>query len=82
QLLNKQYENALTSFDEAIDKDSDMALAHYCSAIASARLGKEAQGLDHLKNAVSADPTLKDKALSDLEFSKYASTDQFRDALK
>ncbi|MEM7551546.1 MAG: tetratricopeptide repeat protein, partial [Bacteroidota bacterium] len=46
QLLNKQYENALTSFDEAIDKDSDMALAHYCSAIASARLGKEAQGLD------------------------------------
>ena len=39
QLLNKDYQNALTSFKEASAKNTNMGLAYYGAAIASARLG-------------------------------------------
>jgi len=76
------YQNALTSFNEAIAKNSGHALAHYGAAIASARLGNADQVVSHLTEAAKADPSLKEAALSDLEFSKFSATESFRNALK
>jgi hypothetical protein len=82
QILTKDYQNALTSFKEATSKNSNFGLAHYGAAIASAKLDKADDVVSNLSNAVKADPTLKENALSDLEFAKYAATEAFRNALK
>ena len=47
------------------------AKAHYALAIALARQGKRTGILEGLQNAVAADPTLKERAISDLEFGDY-----------
>ena len=82
QVLNKDYQNGMTSFNEAISKNSNLAIAHYGAAVASARLGNADAVVSNLSNAVKADPSLKEAALTDLEFSKYAATESFRNALK
>jgi hypothetical protein len=82
QLLNKDFQNAATSFNDAISKNSNLAIAHYGAAIAAARLDKADDVVKHLTNAVKADASLKEAALSDLEFTKFAATAGFRDALK
>ncbi len=82
QVLSKDYQNGLTSFNEAIAKDSNHALAHYGAAVASARLGNADAVVSSLTNAVRIDSSLKEAALSDLEFSKFAATESFRNALK
>jgi tetratricopeptide (TPR) repeat protein len=82
QILTKDYQNALTSFKEATSKNSNYAPAYYGAAIASARLGKAEDVVSNLTNAVKADPTLKENALSDIEFEKWQTTDSFRNALK
>jgi hypothetical protein len=82
QLLNKDFQNAATSFNDAISKNSNLAIAHYGAAIAAARLDKADDVIKHLTNAVKADASLKEAALSDLEFTKFAATTGFRDALK
>lgn len=82
QLLNKDYQNALTSFNEATSKDSNLAVAYYGAAIAAARSGNDDQVVSNLTKAVSSDPSLKEAALSDLEFEKLSSTENFRNALR
>jgi Flp pilus assembly protein TadD len=82
QLLNKDFANASTSFAEAAKKNSNMAVAHYGAAVAAARSGNADGVAASLTSAVKIDPSLKDKALTDLEFSKFATTDSFRNALK
>ena len=71
-LLNKDYQNAITAFGDVTEKDGDYAMADYCSAIASARLGNDSDMISSLKKAVDKDPELKDMAINDLEFNKYA----------
>lgn len=82
QLLNKDYANASTSFAEAGRKNSNMAIAHYGAAVAAARSGNADGVAASLTSAVKIDPSLKDKALTDLEFAAFATTDAFRNALK
>lgn len=82
QVLNKDYQNALTSFNEAIRLNSNHALAHYGAAVASARMGNADAVVSNLANAVKADPSLKEMALTDLEFAKWNDTEAFRNALK
>lgn len=82
QLLNKDYQNAQTSFREAAQKDNNLAVAHYGAAIAAARLGNTDQIVSNLTTAVQRDPSLKAAALSDLEFSKVSATEAFRNALR
>lgn len=82
QVLNKDYQNALTSFNEATSKDSNLAVAFYGAAIASARLGNAEGVASNLKNAVTADPSLKESGLADLEFIKFNASETFRNALK
>ena len=82
QVLNKDYQNGLTSFGEASSKNSNLAIAHYGAAIASARLGNADGVVSHLTMAVKIDPSLKESALNDLEFAKFATSEAFRNALK
>ncbi|HEX9649636.1 MAG TPA: hypothetical protein VGA21_03695 [Cyclobacteriaceae bacterium] len=71
QLLNKDFNNALASFQEAIQKDGNLALASYGAAVANARLQNEARVIENLTNAVTKDPSLKELALNDLEFRNF-----------
>lgn len=82
QLLNKDFSNASTSFAEASKKNSNMAVAYYGAAVAAARSGNADGVVAGLTSAVKIDPSMKEKALTDLEFAKYATTDAFRNALK
>jgi hypothetical protein len=82
QLLNKDFQNAATSFNDAISKNSNLAVAHYGAAVAAARLGNAENVVSHLTNAVKADASFKEAALSDLEFAKFSTTETFRNALK
>ena len=52
------------------------------AAVAAARSGNADKVVSSLSSAVKADPTLKDKALTDLEFSKFNTSEAFRNALK
>lgn len=82
QVLTKDYQNALTSFNEATRKNSNLGVAFYGAAIASARLGNADGVVTNLTSAVKADPDLKQQALTDLEFAKFSATEAFRNALK
>lgn len=82
QVLNKDYQNALNSFAEATRLNSNHALAWYGAAVASARLGNADGVVNNLTNAVKADPSLKEMALTDLEFARFNTTEAFRNALK
>jgi hypothetical protein len=82
QVLNKDYQNALTSFGEATRLNSNHAWAFYGAAIASARLGNAEGVVNNLTSAVKINPSLKEAALSDLEFAKFVTTEAFRNALK
>jgi tetratricopeptide (TPR) repeat protein len=82
QVLNKDYQNALTSFEEAAKLNSNHAMAFYGAAIASARLNNAEGVVNNMTSAVKIDPSLKEAALTDLEFAKFVTTEAFRDALK
>lgn len=82
QVLNKDYQNALTSFGEATRLNSNHAHAYYGAAVASARLGNADGVVSNLTNAVKINPDLKSAALTDLEFSKWATSEAFRNALR
>jgi hypothetical protein len=82
QVLTKDYANATTSFADASRKNSNYALAFYGAAVAAARSGSGDAVVSSLTSAVKIDPNLKAKALTDLEFTKFATTESFRNALK
>ena len=82
QVLAKDYQNAIITFDELSDKDSDYAMAYYGAAVASSRLGKGTDVVSNVTKAVSSDPALKSKAAGDLEFAKFASDSNFINAVK
>lgn len=82
QVLNKDYANASTSFNDAIKANANFAIAHYGAAVAAARASNADGVASNLANAVKADPSLKEKALTDLEFSKYQTNEAFKNALK
>ena len=81
QLLNRDYQNALNTFRQASEKDSDFAKAYYGAAIASARMNNEAQVLENIEKAVNADPSLKAEIMNDITFSAYADNQNFRDLM-
>jgi hypothetical protein len=82
QILNKDYANASTSFKDATAKNSNYAVAYYGAAIADARSGNADGVVTSLTSAVKIDPSLKEKALTDLEFAKFNTSEAFRNALK
>ena len=82
QLLTKDYASAENSFNEAVKNNANMAAAYYGAAIAAARSGNADKVVSNLTNAVRIDASLKEMALTDLEFSKFNTSEAFRNALK
>jgi len=82
QLLNKDFANASASFGEASKANEKFALAYYGAAVAAARQDNADGVVSNLTNAVKNDPSLKEAALTDLEFAKWSASDAFRNALK
>jgi len=82
QILTENYENAITSFEEALSMDSNFGLASYGIAVANARLQNESAVYEALGNAVDANAELIERATTDLEFRNYDETEQFREALQ
>jgi len=82
QLMKHNHVDAIATFAEVDARDDDGALDHYLSAIAATRLGDYEQGVEHLRNAVQEDASLKEKAANDLEFLSIRSSDAFINALK
>ncbi|MEK6780323.1 MAG: hypothetical protein AABY93_01370 [Bacteroidota bacterium] len=82
QILNKDYANAATSFKDATSKNGNYAIAFYGAAVAAARSGNADGVVTNLTSAVKIDPSLKEKALTDLEFGKFNTSEAFRNALK
>ena len=82
QVLSKDYANATNSFTEATAKNSNLAVAFYGAAVAAARSGNAEKVVSNLTSAVKVDPGMKEMALTDLEFTKFNTTEAFRNALK
>jgi tetratricopeptide (TPR) repeat protein len=82
QILAEDFQNALVTFDELEDKDSDYAMAAYGAAIANARLGKTDAAIESVEEAVNEDPDLKSKIASDLEFNAMMSNSEFISAVR
>lgn len=71
-LLTGDYSDAQTTLSGVTDSETLSADAYYLKAIASAKQNN-AQGLgSNLKQAVSKDASLKEKALNDLSFANFA----------
>ena len=82
QLLRNDYSNAQATFESVISNDRGYVWAHYAAAVAAARQNNENKVVEHLRNAVGADASLKQKAVSDLEFRNFAESQAFMDILK
>ena len=73
-LLQGDLSGSQRLFEQAITLHATHARAHYALAIVHARLGNEQEVLEGLRNASAQDPSLKERAISDLEFRDYAAT--------
>lgn len=82
QLLNKDYQNAVNSFQQAAAKQNNFAKAYYGAAIAHARMNNEEQVYTFAERAVNADPSLKSEMLNDITFNSYSENQRFRDILR
>jgi tetratricopeptide (TPR) repeat protein len=82
QLLNKDAKSGQTTLEAVISNDRGYVWAHYVAAVAAARQGNENKVIEHLRNATSADASLKAKALTDLEFRTFTGSQAFIDILK
>ncbi len=81
-LLNKDFDNAITSFGDAISANNENADAHYALAVAQARKGNADKVIESLKQAISLDAELKGQAIKDLEFQSYVANAGFAALLK
>jgi tetratricopeptide (TPR) repeat protein len=82
QLLNKDFDNAYASFDEAIKANPQYALAYYGAAVTAARQNKEDGVAANLAKAISLDANLRARVINDLEFAKFSTTQRFKDAIR
>lgn len=65
QILNKDYANALLTLSRVENADG---MTEYLKAIAAVRSGLKNTSMDYLKAAFEKDPSLKERAVKDLEF--------------
>lgn len=81
-LLKKDYTNAESAFNEAIELNENEAVAYYGKALIAARTDKKDQLVSNLSKATSMDAALKERAVNDLVFKKYIDDQAVRDAIK
>lgn len=71
-LLRKEYTQAQNVLNSALSKGENHAYVHYALAVLGARTNKRNTVQTHLTAAVAALPSLKERAVLDLEFENYA----------
>lgn len=81
QLLRKDFRNAQSTLESVISSDRSYVMAHYVAAVAAARQDNENKVIEHLRNAINADSSLKAKAATDLEFRQYTGSQAFMDLI-
>lgn len=81
QLLRKDFRNAQSTLESVISSDRAYVMAHYVAAVAAARQDNENKVIEHLRNAINADSSLKAKAATDLEFRQYTGSQAFMDLI-
>ena len=79
QILNKDYAAALTTLKSVSQPDG---LTSYLKAIVAARSGRDAEVISNLKTAFAADPSLKQRAATDLEFVNLFNDSSFTSLVK
>ena len=79
QLLNKEYSTAKATLAAVKNPDAN---TYYIMAVLGARTNNASQLYDGLKNAIKLDPSMAKKALTDLEFAKYAGNEAFKSILE
>jgi len=81
-LLNGNYDNALSAFNDATSMQGDYAIGYYGKAVAYAHKDEAAKVAENLKKAIENDASLKEAAINDLEFKSFATDAAFTSALK
>ncbi|MCP4522130.1 MAG: hypothetical protein GY827_10640 [Cytophagales bacterium] len=81
-LLQKKFSQAEQTLEGAIYVNKEDALAHYCLAIVGARTNRADMVALKLAQAIKLDPSLKEKAIKDLEFASFKETEAFKQAVK
>lgn len=79
QILNKDYSTAKSTLKSIANPD---ATTYYLQAVLGARTDNASLLYDGLKNAIKLEPTMARKALGDLEFAKYVSSEAFQSIIK
>ncbi|HLG04080.1 MAG TPA: hypothetical protein VI731_10830 [Bacteroidia bacterium] len=69
-------DEALTTLDKSPEKDD--ALSYYLKGIIGARKSNKDMMLNNLRTAIEKDPSMKEKAKSDVEFLKYREDAEFK----
>lgn len=82
QLLHRDYDKAMVSFDAAIKSAPNDGLSYYGKAITAARKGNAAEMLKALKKAIELNGDLRARAAKDLEFINYFNSTEFQDAIR
>ncbi|GAB4142577.1 MAG: tetratricopeptide repeat protein [Bacteroidia bacterium] len=75
KVLNNDLDGALSVIDNSAEKED--ALSYYLKAIIGARKNNKEMMVNNLKSAIAKDPSLKEKAKSDVEFLKYRTDSEF-----
>ncbi len=76
-LLDKDNDNASSSFGDAISADNTNADAYYALAVTEARKGNADKVIENLKQAIDLNAELKGQAIKDLEFQSYVANAGF-----
>ena len=81
--MRKDYRNAQATLESVIAADRGYVWAHYVkAAVAAARQENENKVIEHLRNALLTDSSLKTKAFNSLEFRQFSGVQAFQDILK
>jgi tetratricopeptide (TPR) repeat protein len=81
-LLKKDFAAAKSGLATVTTASPNDAWAFYLTAVTAARMQDEGTLVTNLKTAVSLDKSLVEKAMNDLEFANYASSENFKNALR
>jgi hypothetical protein len=82
QILKKEWSAGYATLEEIAATGSKNPLVYYVQAIAAARQNKESEMAVKLKKAIGLDASLRDKAVTDLEFLNFRNKPGFQEAVK
>ncbi len=82
QILADQADAAMTTLTEATSKDANDGDAFYLMAIAAARAKNEQAVMTNLQQAIQKNADLRARAIDDLEFRAYTTSEAFKNAIR